>query len=143
MQASGFAEWPDYRIDVRRIRNLVRVSHDDRHLAETTASLLVAEQDHGIVFYIPVADVRFDLLTLDEQLTSRCPFKGRARYWRPHDSAEPIAWEYTDPYPEVALIRDHIGFYQDRVRLEVGVATPAVSGVRQRAEAGSTPRAAE
>lgn len=73
MQASGFAEWPDYRIDVRRIRNLVRVSHDDRHLAETTASLLVAEQDHGIVFYIPVADVRFDLLTLDEQLTSRCP----------------------------------------------------------------------
>ncbi|NKY42028.1 DUF427 domain-containing protein [Nocardia cerradoensis] len=141
MESSGFADWPDYRVDVRRIRNLVRVLHNDRVLAETTASLLVAEQDHGIVFYIPVADIRFDLLTLDEQLTSRCPFKGWARYWHPTGSDEPIAWEYHDPYPEVALIRDHIGFYQDRVRLEIGVADPAVSGLRHRPESARTPDA--
>lgn len=127
MAPSGFADWPDYRVDVRRVRNLVRVTRGEQVLAETTASLLVAEQDHGLVFYVPAADVRFDLLAPDDY-TSRCPFKGQARYWRPSGGGEPIAWEYHDPYPEVALIRDHIGFYQDRVRLDLGVAHPAVSG---------------
>ncbi|NKY53853.1 DUF427 domain-containing protein [Nocardia vermiculata] len=138
MQPSGFTEWPDYRIDVRRVRNLITVDHDDRLLAETTAGLLVAEQDHGLVFYLPAADVRFDLLTPDDY-TSRCPFKGQARYWRPSAGGDPVAWEYHDPYPEVALIRDHIGFYQDRVRVTVGVANPAVSGREQRAAAGRGP----
>ena len=44
------------------------------------------------------------------------------------DGTEPVAWEYPDPYLEVAILRDHIAFYQDRVSVEVGVATPAVSG---------------
>lgn len=138
MQPSGFADWPDYRIEVRRARNLVTVTREDRMLAETTASLLVAEQDHGLVFYVPAADVRFDLLTPDE-FTSRCPFKGQARYWRSSEGGDPIAWEYHDPYPEVALIRDHIGFYQDRVRVSVGVASPSVSGREQRAAASGGP----
>ncbi|AHH17820.1 hypothetical protein NONO_c30330 [Nocardia nova SH22a] len=133
MEPSGFVQWPDYRVDVQRIRNLVRITAGERVLAETTGSLLVAEQDHGIVFYVPTADVRFDLLVADD-FTSRCPFKGWARYWRASDGTEPIAWEYHDPYPEVALIRDHIGFYQDRVRVEIGVANPAVSGRELRAK---------
>lgn len=127
MEPSGYADWPDYRVDVRRVRNLIRVTAGDRVLAETSAGLLVAEQDHGIAFYLPRADVRFDQLVADEETTSRCPFKGTARYWRAIDGDEPIAWEYAEPYPEVELIRGHIAFYQDRVRVEVGVATPAVS----------------
>ncbi len=126
MKPSGYVDWPDYRVDVQRVRNLIRVTAGDRVLAETSAGLLVAEQDHGIAFYLPRADVRFDLLVPNET-TSRCPFKGTARYWRASDGAEPIAWEYAEPYPEVALLRGHIAFYQDRVRVEVGVATPAVS----------------
>ncbi|MBF6169988.1 DUF427 domain-containing protein [Nocardia blacklockiae] len=126
MQQSGFAEWPDYRVDVHRIRNLIRVTFDEQTLAQTTAGLLVTEQDHGIAFYIPESDVRFDLL-VPVELTSRCPFKGTARYWRPAAHADPVAWEYPEPYPEVALLRGHLGFYQDRARVEVGVAVPAVS----------------
>ncbi|MBB5915423.1 uncharacterized protein (DUF427 family) [Nocardia transvalensis] len=126
MPQSGFVDWPDYRVDIHRIRNSIRVVRDEQVLAETTAGLLVAEQDHGIAFYLPESDVRMDLLVPDEQ-TSRCPFKGTARYWRTAAGSEPIAWEYAEPYPEVALLRGHIAFYQDRVRLEVGVAVPAVS----------------
>jgi len=81
LEPSGYLDRPDYRVDIRRIRNLVRVTSGDRILGESTASLLVAEQDHGIVFYLPASDVRFDLLVPHEQ-TSRCPFKGTARYWR-------------------------------------------------------------
>ncbi|WP_024804349.1 DUF427 domain-containing protein [Nocardia sp. BMG51109] len=126
-QQSGYADWPDYRVDLRRVRNLIRVTHGDRVIAETTRGLLVDEQDHGIAFYVPESDVRFDLLVADPETTTRCPFKGNARYWRPADHPDLVAWMYPEPYPEVALLHGHVGFYQDRVRVEVGVADPAVS----------------
>src|SRR5262249_44019868 len=53
METSGWVDWPDYRIDVQRIRNRVRVSVGDRLLADSTRALLVAEQNHGIVLYLP------------------------------------------------------------------------------------------
>lgn len=127
MVQSGYVDRPDYIVDVRRKRNRVTVTAGDVVLADTTAALLVDEQDHGIVFYIPRADVRSDLLVADDT-TSRCPFKGQASYWRLADGDQPIAWEYPDPSVEVALIKDHLGFYQDRVRVSVGVANPAVVG---------------
>lgn len=126
---SGYLDRPDYIIDVRRRRNRVTVTvlGGDHELAETRAALVVDEQDHGIVFYIPRGDVRTELLE-PHAATSRCPFKGVAAYWRLAGGDEPVAWEYAEPAPEVALISDHLAFYQDRVRLTVGVADPAVVG---------------
>ncbi|MFA1541928.1 DUF427 domain-containing protein [Actinomadura monticuli] len=129
MEPSGYVERPDYRVDVRRKRNLVHVSLDGVTLAETTAALLVEEQDHGLVLYVPRADVRFEHLAPSDH-TSRCPFKGRAKYWRPRDGADPVAWEYPEPYPQVAALRDHIAFYQDRAVVRIGVADPATSAPR-------------
>ncbi|TDC60950.1 DUF427 domain-containing protein, partial [Actinomadura sp. GC306] len=126
VEPSGYADWPDYRVDVHRKRNLVRVTHDGVTLAETTAALLVDEQDHGIAFYIPRADVRFEHLAPSDT-TSRCPFKGRAKYWRPREDPDPIAWEYPEPYTEVAILRDHIAFYQDRAVVQIGTANPVRS----------------
>ncbi|GAA0571240.1 DUF427 domain-containing protein [Actinomadura livida] len=126
MEPSGYTDRPDYRVDVHRKRNLVRVTHEGTTLAETTAALLVDEQDHGIVLYIPRADVRFEHLAPSEH-TSRCPFKGRARYWRPREDPDPIAWEYPEPYTEVAVLRDHIAFYQDRAVVRIGTADPVTS----------------
>ena len=124
--ATGYLQRPDYRVDLLRRRNRVVVRQDDRVLADTSASIIVDEQDHGLVFYIPLEDVRRDLfIETDDQ--SRCPYKGDARYWRLSDGSEPIAWDYPQPYDEVAQLRGHIAFYQDRVNVSVGVATPAVS----------------
>lgn len=126
MEPSGWADRPDYHVDVRRKRNLVHVTHEGVTLAETTAALFVDEQDHGLVVYVPRADVRTEHLVPSGQ-TSRCPFKGRAKYWRPRDGADPVAWEYPEPYTEVAVLRDHLAFYQDRAVVRIGVAEPAVS----------------
>jgi uncharacterized protein (DUF427 family) len=117
-------------VDVLRRRNRVVVRHGGEVLAETAESLLVDEQDHGLVFYFPRSDVRLDLLkpTDDE---SRCPYKGDASYWRFAEGTEPIAWSYEQPYPQVEQIAGYIAFYQDRVQVEVGVATPAVVGYRK------------
>ena len=127
MDLSAWVERPDYRVDLLRRRNLVTVRDGERVLARTTAPLLVDEQDHGLVFYVPEADVNFDLLTATDD-TSRCPFKGDASYWRLADGSVPVAWTYREPCPEVARIQGHLGFHQDRVSVEIGVATPAVVG---------------
>lgn len=133
MQPSGYVDRPDYRVDLLRRRNRVTVRHNGRVLAETEASLLVDEQDHGVVFYIPDADVRFDLLVPTDD-RSRCPYKGDARYWRLVDGVGPVAWAYPEPYPEVAQLAGHVAFYQDRVQVEIGVATPAVLGYKPRSQ---------
>ncbi|MFI0350086.1 DUF427 domain-containing protein [Actinomadura sp. 9N407] len=127
MEPSGYLDRPDYRVDVRRQRNLVRVSHEGVVLAETTAALVVDEQDHGLVLYIPRADVRTEHLAPSGQASTRCPYKGRAKYWRLRDGADPIAWEYPEPYLEVAILRDHLAFYQDRAVVQIGTAGPASS----------------
>ena len=127
MDRSAWIDRPDYRVDVLRRRNVVTVRAGERLLGRTTSALLVDEQDHGLVFYIPETDVNFDLLAATDD-RSRCPFKGDASYWRLIDGDDSVAWTYRDPYPEVARIRGHVAFYQDRVSVELGVATPAVVG---------------
>lgn len=119
MEPSGYVERPDYRVDLLRRRNRVVVRHRGEVLADTTSSILVDEQDHVLVFYVPRDDVRLDLLEPTDD-RSRCPYKGWARYWRHPADDEPIAWSYEDPYPEVAAIAGHIAFYQDRVSVEIG-----------------------
>jgi uncharacterized protein (DUF427 family) len=121
---------PDYRVDLLRRRNLVTVRAGDRVIAETSSPLLVDEQDHGIVVYVPEADVDFSHLAEIDHVT-RCPYKGYASHWRLVDGEEPVAWTYREPYPQVAQIAGHIAFYQDRVSVQVGVATPAVVGYKR------------
>jgi uncharacterized protein (DUF427 family) len=98
----------------------VTAAKDGALLAESSHTLIVDEQDHGIVFYFPRGDVRLDRLEAMPDRSSRCPYKGGATYWG--IGGEPVAWSYEYPYPEVALIAGYIAFYQDRVTVAVGTA---------------------
>jgi uncharacterized protein (DUF427 family) len=119
-ELSGYAERYDYRVDILRRLNQVTAIKDGIKLAESRHTLIVDEQDHGIVFYFPRADVRLDRLEPMLGRTTRCPYKGDASYWS--HSGEPVAWSYEDPYPEVGQIKGHVAFYQDRVTVSVGAA---------------------
>ena len=55
-------------------------------------------------------------------LSTVCPWKGVASYWRAAEGGDPIAWAYEDPRPEVAQIRGYIAFYQNKVTVAVGTA---------------------
>ncbi len=126
--STGFAARPDYRVDIHARRNVVRATLNGVLLAETTASLLVDEQDHGLVFYFPRADVAVDLTPAGDA-GSRCPFKGEATYWRfDGDGEQSLCWSYEEPWEQVARIRGFVAFYQDTVTVSVGQAHPAVSG---------------
>ena len=122
-EASGYAERYDYRVDILRRLNRVTATLGGAVLAESRHTLLVDEQDHGLVFYFPRQDVQFDRLSPMPDRSSRCPYKGEASYWAHVDRPdEPIAWSYETPYPEVAQIKAYIAFYQDRVTVSVGTA---------------------
>ena len=121
LRRSGYADRPDYRVDILPRRNRVVVRHDGTVLAESLHPLLVDEQDHGLVFYVPRGDVRMDALEPTETVTY-CPFKGQASHWRLRGGDRDVAWSYEQPYPEVARLAGYVGFYQDRVTVEIGEA---------------------
>lgn len=125
--SGGYVARFDYHVDIRARRNEVTVRVGDRVIARTAKVLLVDEQDHGLVFYFPEADVDLSALEPIEHVTT-CPFKGEASHWRLVGGDQPLAWTYRTPHTEVARLVGHIAFYQDRVSVEVGVATPAVVG---------------
>lgn len=119
MRPSGYATRPDYRIDLWRSGDRIRVRRGDVILADSTDALLLDEQDHALIIYFPRADVMLDrLATMPGRLT-HCPYKGDARYWASAmEPGAPVAWSYDAPYPEVGDIAGHIAFYADRVTIE-------------------------
>jgi uncharacterized protein (DUF427 family) len=122
-KTSGYADRFDYRVDILRRRNLVTATQDGAVLARSCRTLLIDEQNHGLVFYFPRQDVRLELLTPMPEKSSYCPYKGAASYWRrAGEPGEAIAWSYDHPYPEVAQIAGYIAFYQDRVTVSLGIA---------------------
>ncbi len=135
-ERSIYEERFDYRTDIHRRRNKVTAEFDGRVLASTVKPLLVDEQDHGLVFYFPRSDLLIELWP-DPKTTTYCPFKGNATYWRFENDGgvEPLVWSYEDPYDEVAQLRGHVGFYQDRVAVRLWQAHPAVVGYPPRGTA--------
>lgn len=122
---NAWADHPDYVIALVPEPRVVRVWHGDVLLAETRACIRLEETRHVHRWYLPVADVRWE--HFEESVAHTvCPFKGQADYWHltAGDSGEEpveknVVWGYPEPFAEVAGIRGYVGFYQERLRLEI------------------------
>jgi uncharacterized protein (DUF427 family) len=68
-------------------------------------------------WYFPEEDVRMELLEPSDADTV-CAYKGHASYWSVGDEDD-VVWTYRDPQPEVAPIKDHLAFFNERVQIEV------------------------
>ena len=68
------------------------------------------------ISYFPREDVRADALE-PSTTTSRCPWKGKARYWHvagENDVANDAAFEYERPWPLARrLVTNRVGFWRD------------------------------
>ncbi|GAA2642877.1 DUF427 domain-containing protein [Streptomyces vastus] len=102
-----------HRITIEKGTQHVRVLHDGQVLAESTRPLLLRETGLPVRYYLPVEDVRTELLTPSDTHT-HCPFKGDASYWS-LPGAPDLVWTYPDPKPEVAEIKNHVCFYEVEV----------------------------
>lgn len=121
-QVFGHPRDPYHRIDTYRTSRPVRVSVDGEVVAESTQSVALFEAGLPTRSYLPVEDVRTDLLEPSEKQT-RCAYKGIASYWhvRVGDTLhEDLAWAYAEPDADVRAIRGLICFFNERVDLEVG-----------------------
>lgn len=96
----------------------VRVVHGGVVVADTRAAVRVLETSQPPAYYLPLADVRADLLRRTDTRTV-CEWKGVATYWTLvlPDGREvvDVAWSYEQPTDRFAPIAGHLAFYAQRV----------------------------
>src|SRR5258708_40364071 len=92
---------PYHRVDVVQSSRHIRIEIGDQTVAESRRPRLLFETGLPTRYYLPVEDVRMDLLEPTET-TSVCPYKGQASYWRMAGDAggRDVAWSYLQPTPE-------------------------------------------
>lgn len=119
--APGFAQNPDYRVDLVPESRRVTVVFAGVTIADSERALRVEETGHAPVHYLPQSDLRMDLLHPSDHHT-RCPYKGEASYWTiavPEGGSvrrsENAVWAYPAPYDEVQELAGHYAFYGSRV----------------------------
>ncbi|WP_420638151.1 DUF427 domain-containing protein [Candidatus Poriferisocius sp.] len=128
--ASAWDRYPGYAVDLVPWEGRGRARLGSVVLAESDACVIVKESDHQDQLYFPVADVNWEHFTKTDEHTV-CPFKGEADYWSltvGETTEENVAWSYPQPFPEVAGLEGHIGFYAHRVELEFLEAVPEDDG---------------
>ena len=84
----------------------VRVVFAGVTVADSKRVMLLHEYGRLPVFYLPLEDVRMDLLEASEQCT-HSPLKGEASYWTLQVGdrmVEHAAWGYPHPLPERSQI---------------------------------------
>jgi uncharacterized protein (DUF427 family) len=108
---------PYHRIDVRETDARVTVRANGDLLAESDRARLLFETGIPPRAYLPLEDVREDLLARTETETA-CPYKGEASYWSVGDLAD-VAWSYRNPIPEAGAIEGLVSFLGDGVEVDI------------------------
>ena len=117
---------PYTRVDILGSSRRVRVELDGVELADSSTPRILFETGLPPRFYLPMSDVRMDLLVPTDSVT-HCPYKGAASYWSVDlgdNRYDDVAWCYRTPLPESQKIAGLVCFYNERVDL-------FVDGVRQ------------
>ena len=118
---------PYTRVDILASSRHVRVEIGGVTVADSRAPRMLFETGLPPRYYLPLPDVRTDLLRPSTTQT-RCPYKGTAAYYsveledgRRYDD---LVWTYRHPLPESQRVAGLVAFYDERVDVWV-------DGVRQ------------
>jgi len=112
---------PYTRVDILASSRHVRVEIDGVTIAESTAPRILFETGLLPRYYLPLTDVRMDLLRSSDSET-HCPYKGTASYWSVDTGRaehRDIVWTYRFPLPESQKIAGLACFYTEKVDLFV------------------------
>jgi len=119
---------PYRRVDCLPSSRRVQVFLDGEQVADSRRGVFLFETGLPTRYYLPLEDVRADLLQASE-FTTQCPYKGDARYYqikvkdKLHDQ---IIWYYPEPVHEAARIKGLVCFaneFVDRILVD-GVEQP-------------------
>ena len=112
---------PYTRVDILASSRHVRVEVGGVVVADSHAPRLLFETGLATRYYLPLTDVRLDLLRPSSS-ESYCPYKGVASYLslEAGGSSEPdVAWMYRTPLPESQKIAGLVSFYNERADIYV------------------------
>jgi uncharacterized protein (DUF427 family) len=116
---------PYARVDILASSRHVRVEIDGVTVAESRAPRILFETGLPPRYYLPLSDLRFDLLRPSDTQT-HCPYKGTAGYWSIEVNGkvyEDLVWIYRTPLPESQKVAGLACFYNEKVDIFVdGVA---------------------
>jgi len=110
----GYKKNPDHRVATRPACVRVQVVFRGEVMADTRDAVRLDEADHPTVYYLPRKDVKMNRLVRTHH-QSHCPVKGQASYYSIKDGPENAVWSYEQPYDEVAVIRERLAFYPNKV----------------------------
>jgi|SRR5271170_7094968 len=108
---------PNHPITIEPNPVRLTVSVAGHVIADTMRALTLREASYAAVFYVPRKDVDMSLLVRTDHRTY-CPYKGDRNYYNiPLGGERSInaVWTYEAPYAAVAVIKDHLAFYPQRV----------------------------
>ena len=113
----GHPRDPFHRIEVVHSSRHVQVVLDSTVIAESSRPFLLLEAPLPARYYLPVEDVRTELLTPSDK-ESVCAYKGRACYWSLPSESD-IVWSYPEPMREAAEIKGRLAFLNEQIDLVV------------------------
>ena len=112
---------PYSRVDILASSRHVRVEVDGTTVAESRSPRILFETGLPPRYYLPMSDVRLDLLTPTETVT-HCPYKGAAAYWSlvlGDKRYDDLVWCYRAPLPESQKVAGLMCFYNEKVDLYI------------------------
>jgi uncharacterized protein (DUF427 family) len=108
---------PAHVLYLHEVPQRVRGRFAGETVVDTRRAMLLHETGLLPQWYVPLADVRQDLIERTDR-TTHCPFKGDASYWtlRVGDrAAENAIWGYEHPKPDCPPLTGLVAFYFDRL----------------------------
>jgi uncharacterized protein (DUF427 family) len=108
---------PYKRIDAIKSSRSVKVVLGGETVAESAQATFVFETGMPTRYYLPMDDVRMELLTRSDTST-RCPYKGQASYWSVRAGGQvydDIVWGYPDPVAEAPKLKNLLCFFNENV----------------------------
>lgn len=121
--APGFAKYPDHSVTTRPADVRVTVTFRGEVIADTVDAVEMHEATGSgkstvapVVYYVPRKDVTMERLVRTSHHTY-CPFKGEASYFSLKDGPENAVWSYEPPYDEMAVLRELLAFYPEKVSI--------------------------
>jgi uncharacterized protein (DUF427 family) len=111
-------EGPAHKLLMHEFPRRIRAVFGGETVVDTTRAVLLHETGLPPQVYVPVEDIRADLIQPTEHHTY-CPFKGTASYWtvtaaqqgQQSQRAENAIWSYPEPNAEASWLLGYAGFY--------------------------------
>ncbi|PRX97421.1 DUF427 domain-containing protein [Allonocardiopsis opalescens] len=104
---------PQHRLLLHPFPRRIRAVVGEVTVLDTERGRLLHETGLLPVLYVPLDDIRDEVLTPSDH-TTHCPFKGDARYWhlRVGDrTVDNAVWSYPEPNPESSWLRGLASMY--------------------------------